>query len=343
MQCKPPVITDSEANSIRRKPRSLKEFMQQINNADKSLSAMTSRERKYGRLVEYSIGFLILLIAIGIGLYYTLYVLHVIPLSSSVIVKLAVATAAGLAIITLVGREVSSVSRRLLGEKRGSMLFVVFRFVAYTLLALVILALAGVSGTDLLAGGTFAGLVLGLAGQTVLSNIIAGVMIILARPYEVDDRVTFLTWQFGLIAPAYPPKFYSNDFLMPGYSGKVSDIGLAYSTVALDEGTIMKIPNSLMVQAAIVSHEIEERVVRTKYEVPSSLDPELVIGKVEERIRKNQWVTKPDSVKVVIEAMGQNSYVIAIDAVCKGTFEAPPRSSILLELMKTMKELQSDR
>lgn len=297
---------------------------------------MVASGREYGRLVEYSILFIVLLVAVGAGLYYVLFVLKVIPLSTSSVVELVVTAALGFFVITLLGREVSKVSIRLLGERRGSMVFSVYRFMAYVALAFALLAIAGVTGTELLAGGTFAGLVLGLAGQTVLSNIIAGMMILFTRPYEIDDRITFMTWQFGMVAPAYPPKFYSNDFLMPGYSGVVKDIGMAYTVVKLDEGPMMKVPNNMMIQAAVVSHDLKERWVRTKYEVPASVEPTKLIAEITDVVKKNEWVTRPDSVRVMVNAVTSSIYVVSVDAICRGQFEEPPRSSILLDMMKTV-------
>ena len=302
---------------------------------------MTSEGRKYGRLVEYSVVFIMLLILIGLALYYAIYVGQMIPLSSATAVELIIAAALGFLIIVFIGRELSSVAIKLLGKRHGSMVLVIYRFVAYIVLGLVLLAIVGVSGTALLAGGTFAGLVLGLAAQTVLSNIIAGIMIVLARPYEVEDRVTFFTWQYGLIAPAYPPKFYSNDFLIPGYSGTIKDIGLTYTLVKLDDAPLMKVPNSIMVQAAFICHGVSERLVRTKYEVPASIDPERVIDRVVETVRKNEWVTDPDSVHVMVNAATTTIYVVAVDALCKGSYEEPARSAVLLDLMRIVKDLKS--
>ncbi|MHB8565540.1 MAG: mechanosensitive ion channel family protein [Nitrososphaerales archaeon] len=298
-------------------------------------------QNKFGRLIAYSIAFIVLLVVVGIVLYYALYVYDFVPFSFSVAVKLAVALALGYFVITFLGREIKTISSRFLGERRGSMAFVVYRFVSYIVLALVLLGIAGISGTALLAGGTFAGLVLGLAGQTVLSNIIAGIMVIIARPYEVDDRITFFSWQYGVIAPAYPPKFNSQDFLMPGYSGRVLDIGLAYTILQLDDGTTMKIPNSVMVVAAVVSHELKERWVRTKYEVSTTLDPKDLVPALVETLKKNEWITNRDSLSVLINVATPSSYVLSIDAICKGNFEDPPRSSILLDIMNTVKALSA--
>ena len=302
---------------------------------------MSTNSQRFGRLIAYSVGFMVLLVLVGIALYYALYVYNIIPFSLSVVVKLAAAVVLGYFVIAFLGKEIRSLSIQVLGVRRGNMVLVVYRFISYIVLALVLLAIVGISGTALLAGGTFAGLVLGLAGQTVLSNIIAGILIILARPYEINDRITFFSWQYGLIVPAYPPKFYSQDSLMPGYSGKVLDIGLAYTLLQLDDGPTMKIPNGVMVQAAVVSHELEERWVRTKYEVPSTLNPKEVVSALTEAVKKNQWVKNPDSISVLINSTTQNSYVVSIDALCNGNMEDPPRSSILLDVMDVVKQMKS--
>ncbi len=301
---------------------------------------MSANSQRFGRLIVYSVGFIVLLVLVGTALYYALYVYDIIPFSLSVVVKLAVAIGLGYFVIAFLGKEIRSLSIHVLGVRRGNTVLIVYRYIAYVALALILLAIAGISGTALLAGGTFAGLVLGLAGQTVLSNIIAGIMIILARPYEVNYRITFFSWQYRLIAPAYPPKFYSQDYLMPGYSGKVLDIGLAYTLLQLDDGPTMKIPNSVMVQAAIVSHELKERWVRTKYEVPSTLNPRDVVSLIAEGVKKNQWIKNPDSISVLINSTTPNSYVVSIDALCNGNMEYPPRSSILLYVIDIVKQMK---
>ena len=203
---------------------------------------MNKKERRYGRLLEYSVLFVMVIVVAGIGLYYALHVLMIFPVTASTAILLVAVIVLGFLLITLLGRELKKVSSKILGNRHGSIVYEVYRFISYVVLAFILLAIVGVSGTELLAGGTFAGLILGLASQTVLSNYIAGLMVIFARPFEVDDRVTIFTWQYGAIAPAYPPRFYSNDILMPGYSGVVKEIGLAYTNIELDEGPTMKIP-----------------------------------------------------------------------------------------------------
>src|SRR5207245_6062359 len=68
-----------------------------------------------------------------------------------------------------------------------------------------------------------------------LSNIIAGVFILFARPYGPGMYVTVRTTAFGGVE----------------YSGQVWDVGLFYSTLH-SGGKEIRIPNSIMVAAVVV-------------------------------------------------------------------------------------------
>jgi len=157
--------------------------------------------------------------------------------------------------------------------------------------------------------------------------VFSGLFLIFSRPFEIGDRVTMTTWQYGLLASTYPPKFWSNDFLIPGYTGIVTDISLMYTTIVTDENVIMKIPNNVMIQAAIFVHKEEYRLVRTKYEITKDIDPDELVPELKKRIKELDFVIKEPEIKVLDTTL--NTYIIAIDTCCKGTYEEPPRSEII--------------
>lgn len=107
--------------------------------------------------------------------------------------------------------------------------------------------LAGVSVESILIGAGFAGIVLGLAAQTVLSNVFAGLLLVFADPFRVGDRVGFVSWQYGIMAPTYP-----HEAIQPMYTGVVEDIGLTYTVLTLDSGATAKVPNGIVIQALVV-------------------------------------------------------------------------------------------
>lgn len=289
--------------------------------------------------VAIAVASILLLVAAGILLYDAAVILRAIPVSWDLILKLVIAFVLGYAAITIVGRILGHLLPHIVSSRRGGLFLAIYRIAAYTLLALLLLILAGVNNLAVLAGGTFAGLVLGLASQTVLANVIAGVMLIFAHPMEPGERVTITTWQYGLIAPTYPPKFYSQDFLIPGYTGTVAEFGLVYTRFLVDDGTVLRIPNNILIQAAVLSHDTAQRWVRLKYEVPAAIDPAPLLDVLRERLAKNEWVIAGQPVRVRVNQAMMNSYVLAVDAYCRGNLEEPPRSALLIDVMATVRSL----
>src|ERR671920_1276785 len=83
-------------------------------------------------------------------------------------------------------------------------------------------------------GGAFTAVVVGLAAQNTLGNVLAGMLLLSARPFRVGDRVRF---QAGGLAGQ-------------GEGGGMS-LGLLYVTLAQGEDTIM-VPNNVAMASAVV-------------------------------------------------------------------------------------------
>jgi small conductance mechanosensitive channel len=107
--------------------------------------------------------------------------------------------------------------------------------------------LAGVSAESIFLGSAFAGIVLGLAAQTVLGNVFAGLLLVVASPFHPGDRLNVISWQYGAFPPSYP-----HEMIYPNYSGSVEDVELLYTILRLDSGGLAKVPNSIVLQALIV-------------------------------------------------------------------------------------------
>lgn len=107
--------------------------------------------------------------------------------------------------------------------------------------------LAGVSAESILLGSAFAGIVLGLAAQTVLANVFAGLLLVVADPFRPGDRVGFVSSNYGIFASSYP-----HEMTYPAYSGTILDIGLVYTVLALDRGGVAKIPNNAVMSALVL-------------------------------------------------------------------------------------------
>jgi small-conductance mechanosensitive channel len=82
-------------------------------------------------------------------------------------------------------------------------------------------------GTAMLAGASVASIVLGLAAQNTLGNLIAGVALLLYRPFDVGDRLQ-MTLQGGTVTAA------------------VEALTLGYTFLQTDDLRRIVVPNSLM-------------------------------------------------------------------------------------------------
>ena len=95
-------------------------------------------------------------------------------------------------------------------------------------------AVAGIEARTLALGGAFTAVIFGLAAQQTLGNLIAGTVLLSARPFRVGERVRL---QGGPLAGQL--------------EGTVSSLGLLYTTFATGEDSIM-VPNSVVLNVAVL-------------------------------------------------------------------------------------------
>jgi small-conductance mechanosensitive channel len=133
-----------------------------------------------------------------------------------------------------VGRAVApDLFRRMDPGTAGTVGFLL-RLVGILLFTLAALRIAGIKPQTIAVGGAFTAVVLGLAAQQTLGNLIAGTVLLSARPFRVGERVRLQAG--GLAGQA---------------EGVVSSLGLLYTTLARGEDRIM-VPNSVVLSAAVV-------------------------------------------------------------------------------------------
>ena len=123
--------------------------------------------------------------------------------------------------------------RRMDPATAGTVGFLI-RLVFIAAAALFALRVAGLQPATLAVGGAITAVVFGLAAQQTLGNLIAGMVLISARPFKVGDRVRL---QAGGIAGQI--------------EGVVASLGLLYTTFRQDRDEVM-VPNNVVLTAAIV-------------------------------------------------------------------------------------------
>src|SRR6185312_4887600 len=123
--------------------------------------------------------------------------------------------------------------RRLDHATAGTVGFLI-RLATVVLALVVALQVAGIEAKTLALGGAFTAVIFGLAAQQTLGNLIAGTVLLSARPFRVGERVRL---QGGGLAGQV--------------EGTVSSLGLLYVTFAQGEDSIM-VPNHVVLNVAIL-------------------------------------------------------------------------------------------
>ena len=123
--------------------------------------------------------------------------------------------------------------RRMDPATAGTVGFLI-RLVFLAVAALLSLRAAGLQPETLAVGGAITAVVFGLAAQQTLGNLIAGMVLISARPFRVGDRVRL---QAGGLAGQV--------------EGVVASLGLLYTTFAQGRDSIM-VPNNAVLMSAVV-------------------------------------------------------------------------------------------
>jgi small conductance mechanosensitive channel len=161
--------------------------------------------------------------------------------------------------------------------------------IGITLLAA--LGIAGIRPQTLAVGGAFTAVVFGLAAQQTLGNLIAGMVLLSARPFRVGERVRF---QAGAVGGSV--------------EGTVSSLGLLYTTLARGDDRVL-VPNNVVLAAAVLPLK-EPDSVDVKVRLSSGVRPSQV-----QAILDNEVVTATRSkAAVLLEEVDGAELVVRVQA-----------------------------
>jgi small-conductance mechanosensitive channel len=181
--------------------------------------------------------------------------------------------------------------RRMDPATAGTVGFLI-RLGAMAMILLTALHVAGAQPQTLLAGSAFTAVVFGLAAQQTLGNVIAGTVLLSARPFRVGERVKF---QAGAVGGSI--------------EGVVSSLGLLYTTlVRIGEDTIM-IPNSVVLAAAVIPLK-EPDSVDVRVRISAGIPPTRV-----QAILDDQITTPTKSTSVAVEEIDGDDVVVRVQAI----------------------------
>lgn len=123
------------------------------------------------------------------------------------------------------------VLRPMVGPSHASVARYALVLVGAVTTLIVTLVLFGVPVGQLLLGGALTSVFVGIAAQQALSNVFAGMVLLLASPFRVGDAIRLRAGALG--GPI---------------EGTVSEIGITYLRIATSEG-VLSVPNSQVLNA----------------------------------------------------------------------------------------------
>jgi small-conductance mechanosensitive channel len=202
-----------------------------------------------------------------------------------------VLVALGWALARGVGKSAGPTFMRRMDPATAGTIGFLIRLLTIAITLLVALRIAGIHAQTLAVGGAFTAVVLGLAAQQTLGNVIAGMVLLSARPFRVGERVRLQAGAAG-----------------GSVEGIVSSLGLLYTTLARGADRIM-IPNSVVLGAVVVPLR-EPDSVDVKVRLSSGVRPSQVQAILDEEV--STPTRSPAS--VLLEEVDGDDLVVRVQA-----------------------------
>jgi small-conductance mechanosensitive channel len=189
--------------------------------------------------------------------------------------------------------------RRMDPATAGTVGFLI-RLVFIVVAALFALRVAGLQPETLAVGGAITAVVFGLAAQQTLGNLIAGMVLISARPFRVGDRVRL---QAGGIAGQI--------------EGIVASLGLLYTTLAQDRDEVM-VPNNVVLTAAIVPLRDPAAV-----DLRARLRPDVRPSDLQALLEQNVQTPVRSEPHIALEEIDRDEVIVRIAATPANVADGP--------------------
>ena len=174
------------------------------------------------------------------------------------------------------------------------------RLVFIAVAAVLSLRIAGLDPATLAVGGAITAVVVGLAAQQTFGNLIAGMVLIAARPFRVGDRVRL---QAGAVAGQI--------------EGTVLSLGLLYTSFAEGQDQIM-VPNNIVLGAAVVPLREPAKV-----DLRARLRPEVKPSEVQRVLEHGLATPVRGEPNISLEEVHSDEVVVRIQATPESGDDGP--------------------
>jgi len=164
--------------------------------------------------------------------------------------------------------------------------------IIYAVAVVLALDIMGINVMPFVAGAGVLGIAIGFAAKDTLSNLIAGILLIIDRPFEIGDRIE--VWS----APAGSASW-----------GDVIDIGLRATKIKTTDNIVIVIPNNEIMKRDIVNYTLISTSIRVRINIGVAYDTDIERAKalILKASTELAWVLDDPPPKVVVRNFGESS------------------------------------
>lgn len=171
----------------------------------------------------------------------------------------------------------------------------VAKIVLYTLLVTIVLSMLGIPSTSLITVIGTAGVAIGLALQSSLSNVAGGFLIMISRPFKIGDYI-----------------------ITNGVEGTVSHISILYTRLESFTNQAIFIPNGMAVNATIINNNgNENRRLEMEFSISYEDDFEKAKNVIKHILKTHPRILHEIPLLIVMKEHGASAIVILVRAWCK--------------------------
>jgi small-conductance mechanosensitive channel len=191
----------------------------------------------------------------------------------------------------------------------------------YATAAIIALDALGINVMPFIAGAGVMGVAVGFAAKDTLSNLIAGILLIIDRPFEIGDRIE--VWS----APAGSASW-----------GDVIEIGLRATRIKTTDNIVVIIPNNEIMTRDIVNYTIINTSIRVRVNIGIAYDADMPLAKelILRAAGSADWILVEPAPKVVVRDFGESSVDLQLRVWIKDARKRMDTISYITDTVKTL-------
>lgn len=193
--------------------------------------------------------------------------------------------------------------------------------IVYATALIIALDTLGVNVMPFIAGAGVMGVAVGFAAKDTLSNLIAGILLIIDRPFEVGDRIE--VWS----SPAGSASW-----------GDVIEIGLRATRIKTTDNIVIVVPNNEIMMRDIVNYTSISSSIRVRVNIGIAYDADMEKAKalIIDAAQSADWILADPAPKVVVRHFGDSSVDLQLRVWIKNARRRMDTISYITDTVKTL-------